>query len=109
MENRRAVLKNTELEENSKEIVSKTNDSAPADESELKDKRFKCLDECLAKFPVDKRELIFGYYDTDEKTMIPTRKRLAEKVGISLNSLRIRVCRLKSKLENCTKECCEET
>ena len=34
--------------------------------------------------------------------MIATRKRLADEMEISLNILRIRVCRLKAKLENCT-------
>lgn len=103
LENRREVLRTEELNENLPEIIQNY-----ADEDELLDKQLKCLDECLAKFPEDKRKFLIGYFDTDEQTMIPKRKRLADKLGISLNSLRIRVSRLKSKLENCTKKCCEE-
>ncbi len=106
LENRREVLRNRELDENSRETSF---DFDVEDEDELRDKQFKCLDECLAKFPADKRKLIVNYFDTDEQTMIPTRKRLAEKLGVTLNSLRIRISRLKSKLEKCTKECCEKT
>ncbi len=106
LENRREVLKSSELDENSKEV----NKSEPDDEDdEIKDKRLKCLDKCLAEFPKDKREMLVGYFDTDEKTMISTRKSLAKKIGVNLNSLRIRVSRLKTKLEKCTKECCGET
>jgi RNA polymerase sigma factor (sigma-70 family) len=108
MENRREVLRNEELDENSKEISSVSDENDSENEDEIKSKQFKCLDECLAKLTEDKRKLIVGYFDTDEKTMILTRKHLAEKVGLNLNSLRIRVSRLKTKLEKCTKDCCEQ-
>ena len=108
LENRREVLRIEELDENSRKINSpKVIDSN--DEDEIKDKRFECLDKCLAEFPAEKREILINYFDTDEATMIPTRKKLSEKLGINLNSLRIRVSRLKTKLEKCTKDCCGET
>ncbi len=100
LENRREVLRNKELDENSSEIIETENID------EQKDKRLKCLDKCLNEFPDDKRKMLINYFDTDEETMIPARKRLAKKLGLNLNSLRIRVCRLKSKLEKCTKDCC---
>jgi DNA-directed RNA polymerase specialized sigma24 family protein len=105
LENRRDVLQKVELNENSGKIIS---DETESNINELKDKRFKCLDKCLAKFPDDKRKLLIGYFDTDEETMISTRQKMAEKIGINLNSLRIRISRLKTKLEKCTKECCNE-
>lgn len=73
------------------------------------DRRHACLDRCLAKFDSETRRLLVAYHDTDERTMIPTRKRLAEQLGISLNTLRIRVCRQKSKLESCVVECAGES
>ncbi len=69
------------------------------------DARFECLEKCLAKFSSENQRLVISYYDTDERTMIATRKRLAESMGISLNTLRIRVCRLKATLEDCTIDC----
>ena len=64
-----------------------------------------CLEKCLSELNGENRRLIVAYYDTDERTMIATRKRLADESEISLNVLRIRVCRLKSKLEDCTRDC----
>jgi DNA-directed RNA polymerase specialized sigma24 family protein len=73
---------------------------------ETDDSRLDCLEQCLAEFTEANRRLVTAYYDTDERTMIATRKRLADSLGISLNTLRIRVCRLKAKLEDCTNDCC---
>lgn len=70
------------------------------------DLRQTCFDKCLAQFSQEDRKFIIAYYDTDEKTMIASRKRLAEQLGTNLNTIRVRACRLKSKLENCTLECC---
>jgi len=103
LENRREVFKQEELDENSADINT---DSAQEDSDEEKDVRFKCLDECLMKLPDEKRLLLIDYFDTDEKTMISKRKAVAETEGVNLNTLRIRISRLKSKLEVCVKECC---
>lgn len=108
LENRREVLQNKEFDENSRKSAFDMDHYESSEIDELRHKQFKCLDECLAKLPDDKRKLIIEYFDTDEKTLIPKRQRLAKKVGINLNSLRIRVSRLKTKLENCTRECCEK-
>ncbi len=70
--------------------------------------RLACLDKCLAELSNEHRRLIMAYYDTDERTMIEARRRLAAAEGISPNSLRIRVCRLKVRLEECAKDCCRE-
>ena len=70
--------------------------------------RLNCLDKCLGELSSEQRRLITAYYDTDERTMIEARRRLAAAEGISPNSLRIRVCRLKARLEECAKDCCRE-
>lgn len=82
--------------------------AAHDEKDETKEKRFTCLEKCLEKFSDENRRLIVAYYDTDERTMIAARKRLADSMNVSTNNLRIRVCRLKSKLEECTFECCAE-
>lgn len=83
---------------------SRSENSAP-EMNETDEARLECLDQCLAEFSDEQRHLVTAYYDTDERTMIATRKRLANALDISLNTLRIRVCRLKAKLEDCTKDC----
>lgn len=72
------------------------------------DQRFVCLDRCLANFDIPTRRLLLAYHDTDERTMIASRRRLAESLGISINTLRIRICRHKSKLEECVRGCCAD-
>ncbi len=72
------------------------------------DDRMDCLESCLNEFNVADRDLIISYYNTDEKTMIAARKRLADSLNVSINTLRIKVCRLKTKLERCTKKCCDQ-
>ena len=104
LENRREVFKHEELDENS---PKQEKESVEEEESgEKKDIKFRCLDECLTNLPGEKRALLIDYFDTDEKTMIPKRKKVAENIGVNLNTLRIRISRLKTKLEVCVKECC---
>lgn len=71
--------------------------------------RENCFEQCLTKMDETDKKLLVAYHDADEKTMIATRRRLADSLEISLNVLRIRVCRLKTKLENCTVKCCGKT
>ncbi|NNE66058.1 MAG: hypothetical protein HKN33_05775 [Pyrinomonadaceae bacterium] len=108
LENRRKAFRSRELDENSKEVSAASDSAEPGEEDERGDTRLRCLEECLAKLPDDKRRLIISYFSTEEKTMISARRKLAQEIGTNLNSLRIRVSRLKSKLERCTKECCEK-
>ena len=75
---------------------------------ETDEARLACLDRCLAELSGEHRRLVTAYYDTDERTMIEARRRLAAAEGISPNSLRIRVCRLKARLEECAKDCCQK-
>lgn len=81
-------------------------DVAAADQETSEEARLTCLDQCLGEFQADDRNLVVAYYDTDEKTMIASRKRLADSLAMSMNTLRIKVCRLKAKLEKCVKDCC---
>lgn len=62
------------------------------------------LEECLKALSAENRELILHYYQGDAQQRIRNRQRLAEKMGISLNSLRNRALRLREKLEQCVKE-----
>lgn len=104
LENRRDVLRITELDKNISEVNADSEE-----EIEIRRKQLRCLDSCLSKLTVEKQNLLIGYFDTEEKPLIQSRQFLAEKLDITVNSLRIRVSRLKSKLEKCTKECCKRT
>ena len=88
------------------ENLTATNGSVETEETD--DARLDCLEKCLAEFSEENRRLVTAYYDTDERTMIAARKRLADSLEVPLNTLRIRVCRLKAKLEDCTIDCCRK-
>jgi RNA polymerase sigma factor (sigma-70 family) len=71
------------------------------------EKQRNCFEKCLEKLSVEDRKFIISYYDTDERTMINSRKKLADEMNVSLNTIRIKACRIKAKLEKCTLECCQ--
>lgn len=75
---------------------------------EIADVREICFVNCLQKMDAETRNLLIAYHDTDEATMISARKKLAASMNLNLNTLRIKICRYKSKLEDCTRKCCEE-
>ncbi len=77
------------------------------DEFNEGDPRVHCLEQCLAALPPRSRELITGYYQDDGPAKIKRRRELAERLGVGLNALRIRACRLRLKLEGCMGRCLE--
>lgn len=72
------------------------------------DVRLRCLRKCLAEtISTDAdRRLIIGYYDTEagEKAK-DVRKSLAERLGLTLPTLKVKACRLRERLEKCINEC----
>lgn len=77
----------------------------PADETERKEKMLGCLEECAGKLESANREIIFRYYYGEERAKIENRRRLAAELGISMNALTIRACRIRDKLESCVGKC----
>jgi DNA-directed RNA polymerase specialized sigma24 family protein len=67
-----------------------------------------CLRECLRSFSQENRELIIEYYEEDRRAKIDTRKKLAAKMGISINALFSRAKRIRDKLEQCVSSCVEK-
>lgn len=68
-------------------------------------KRRNCLDRCLQYLPERSREIIVGYYQYEKGEKINHRKKLAAKLGITLNALRIMAHRTRANLETCVREC----
>jgi DNA-directed RNA polymerase specialized sigma24 family protein len=71
------------------------------------DTRMRCLRRCVAtKFSDEDRLLVVNYYDTDADEKAKTaRRRLAESFGLTLNALKVRACRLRTRLEKCINDC----
>jgi hypothetical protein len=65
----------------------------------------RCLDRCLSLLADTDRGLLLEYYQYAPGKKIPHRKRIAEDLRITLNALRIRICRLQSTVGYCVKRC----
>lgn len=83
--------------------VASTSDAS--EEQEERERRLVCLEACTAKLEPDNRELIIGYYHGEQRAKIENRRAMAAKLGVTLNALTIRACRIRDKLEACTHEC----
>lgn len=79
-----------------------TRNSEEVSEKELLDS---CLTHCLAQLDEESRDLILKYYRGERKVKIQTRKAIAEKLGISLVTLRPKVQRIRATLKKCILDC----
>jgi hypothetical protein len=70
--------------------------------------RYACLDHCLNELPADDRQLALLYHTDDGRAKIDRRRELAKQWGITLNALRIRLCRIHATLKDCISECLKE-
>jgi len=67
--------------------------------------RLTCLRSCLQTLSPDNRELILQYYQGEKGEKIENRKKLLDRLGIPVNTLRMRALRLREKLQSCVEEC----
>jgi DNA-directed RNA polymerase specialized sigma24 family protein len=82
--------------------------TATADAASAEERRFECLDRCLLKLKPEQRHLIVDYYSEAQRQRIDGRRDLAARLGISMNALGIRVCRIRGALETCVDACCKK-
>jgi DNA-directed RNA polymerase specialized sigma24 family protein len=78
------------------------------DGDEPSDRRLDCLRRCLEQLAPDQRDLVLRYHQGKSpqgKNNIANRQTLAGEAGIPMNALRIRVHRLRRKLESCVHTC----
>jgi DNA-directed RNA polymerase specialized sigma24 family protein len=73
------------------------------------DPRLPCLDRCLDGLSPVNRELVLGYYASEEAVHVAARARLARSHGMEAGTLRVRVHRLRQGLEECVARCARET
>ena len=70
--------------------------------------RLDCLERCLDELSTESRDFLSQYYEGEKRIKIENRQRLAERLQIPLNALRLRARRIRGKLENCVAECFRE-
>lgn len=64
-----------------------------------------CLERCLAGMTATDRELLLEYYREQGGAKIEGHKELARKRGVTVNALRILICRLRAGFKKCMQQC----
>jgi RNA polymerase sigma factor (sigma-70 family) len=72
-----------------------------AKQSDESDARIDRLRQCLRQLSPDDRELILQYYHGEKGAKIDCRKKLAERFGVSVSTLRMRALRIRENLQRC--------
>jgi len=78
-----------------------------AENDDDQEKLLSCLDSCLNKLSAADSELILEYYQGEKHEKIERRRELGVRLGLSANALSIRACRIRTKVEQCVKDCCK--
>jgi len=66
---------------------------------------YECLLHCLEVLRINERKLVVDYYQQQGRAKIEQHQQMATAMGIAINALRIRACRIKRTLRNCVQEC----
>jgi len=75
------------------------------DDAPDKERTHDCLERCLEKLSGDARAMILRYYSQEKQAKIALHKGMAEGFGVSINTLRLRILRMKEKLQTCLERC----
>lgn len=76
-----------------------------AEASEDEAAGMECLRKCLGEMSAEDRDLMIAYYGKEKREKIASRKLLAETFGIKMETLHMRIHRLRGVLKKCMKRC----
>lgn len=81
--------------------------SAPPlpEDPEESEEQHECLEKCLASMSPRDRELLLDYYREERGAKIEKHKEMARRRGVTVNALRIIICRLRVSFKKCMQEC----
>jgi DNA-directed RNA polymerase specialized sigma24 family protein len=66
---------------------------------------YQCLLQCLEVLRISERTLVVDYYEQQGHAKIKQHQQMATAMGIAINALRIRACRIRRTLRQCVQEC----
>jgi DNA-directed RNA polymerase specialized sigma24 family protein len=101
------VARNVAREEWKKPVVVEMDWGRGAAVQVDSDPRVECLEECLKALPEESRKSIERFYESRGAAKIRGRQELAAELGLDVNALRVRMHRVRAKLEICVGECCD--
>jgi DNA-directed RNA polymerase specialized sigma24 family protein len=81
---------------------------SPGEGPSIGERRMDCLERCLETLKPGQRELVIEYYRDARRQKIERRRDLAVRLGVTMNALAIRACRIRGALEACVEACCKE-
>jgi RNA polymerase sigma factor (sigma-70 family) len=81
----------------------------PPEAADAVEHEYACLEQCMDRLPPENRLLVLEYYQEEKRAKIDHRKQLADQLGIAVNALRIRACRLRAQLQQCVQNCLEQS
>jgi DNA-directed RNA polymerase specialized sigma24 family protein len=79
-----------------------------SDQSDESEARIDGLRACLQRLSSENRELILRYYSGEKGAKIDSRKKLSQRLGIPVNTLRMRALRIRENLQRCVENCQEQ-
>lgn len=77
---------------------------APYNDAKEKEAMSKALEECLEELSAVDRYLFLSYYKQDKKPKIYVRQKLSQQLGITTNNLRVRLHRIRTRLDKCIRQ-----
>ena len=77
-------------------------------DEETSEMREECLASCLQNLTTEKRDLILAYYAMEKGAKIEHRIAMAQQLGVSIETLRVRMYRIRMALEQCIERCLDE-
>jgi DNA-directed RNA polymerase specialized sigma24 family protein len=75
--------------------------SSPRSDREFDELRLQCMEKCLQALPSEERDLIVKNCTLDKKG----KEEVARALGLTMNALRIRTFRIRTKLHECREKC----
>ena len=98
-------LEVTKKQEKVNTALRQIQQSSFTQEPQFDNTRLDCVRACLQLLPVEHYRLLMDYYQGQTRAKIDSRKRMAENTGISPHALRMRLHRIRLKLEECARDC----
>lgn len=69
------------------------------------DPRYQCLDKCVENLTPQHRDLVLKYYQEEKQAKIDFRREIAQKMGLEVKNLRVRMFRIRIFLHKCIQDC----
>ena len=78
------------------------------DDAVIRERQLTCLEECMARLKEQDRTMLMEYYQFNGRLKLEQRRKMAERMNISRETLALRIFHLKQKLRKCVSERLED-